>query len=391
MLRLAKRQQNAYCAPCFTKILIWLSLICIPYVWYSGTAAAAKPSILLPTAAEWQAALDQARANSSIPAAVAGIAVCDQSPLIAASGLANLADNTPVLPDDCFAVGSITKTFVAVAALQLAEENRLALDDPLAKYMPAFPNAEAITLRHLMQHTSGLADYVRHCEGMPRLVQALVLLDKPTQEEVVGLISALPIHFAPGTGCAYSSSNYYLLGIVIERVTGQALGQVLHERIIDPLALTSTYFPSYDQLPSSAMRGYLRNKAVYYDLTSWESAPLAWAAGALVSNATDLIRFSEVLFGGGLLSPDSLAEMTTHRVACGNLEYGLGLYTYDLAIGNGLGHNGQTLGFSTQFCYLVESDVTLVVLTNLTYDDSTSLFPATSILEKLVAVLTETM
>lgn len=234
---------------------------------------------------------------------------------------------------DHFRAGSITKTFVATVVLQLAEEGRLSLSDTVEEHLPglvrgAGNDGRALTLRSLLAHTSGLYDFTVQTRGTVPVT--------PFQ----ALRIALTHPPAAKGRFAYSNTNYVLLGLVVERVTGRSYAAEAERRILAPLGLTGTSFPgSESSLPSPHGRAYSSGGA---DVTELDPR-VAGAAGELVTTLADLNRFYGALLGGELLSPRMLREMLDTRAARGS--YGLGLYPEKLPCGTTVwGHNGRILG-----------------------------------------------
>ncbi|NKQ24159.1 serine hydrolase domain-containing protein [Streptomyces galbus] len=238
-----------------------------------------------------------------------------------------------IAPGDHFRAGSVTKTFVATVVLQLAAEHRLALSDPVERHLPglvrgAGNDGRALTLRSLLTHTSGLYDYTRDTSGtLP--VTAL---------EAVRLAVTHPP--ADRGRFAYSNTNYVLLGLVVEQVTGRSYAAEAERRLITPLGLTGTSFPgSRRTLPPPHGRAYAADGS---DVTELDPRT-AGAAGSLVTTLADLDRFYAALLGGRLLPPRRLHEMLDTRAAHG--AYGMGLFPQRLPCGVTVwGHNGRIAG-----------------------------------------------
>jgi D-alanyl-D-alanine carboxypeptidase len=262
------------------------------------------------------------------------------------SGFAVLKGRVPLQAHDRFRVGSITKTFVAVVVLQLVGEHRLALGDTVGRWLPGLvPGGGRITLRQLLSHRSGLADYADDADFVRRTVAQPRRRWAP--RELVAVALAEGRVAPPGEDFAYASTNYILLGMVVEHATGTSLGHQLHRRIFAPLGLTQTVF-TYDLRNSrSYAHGYAPSQhdgivgslATARDRstvnTSW-----AWAAGSIVSTASDLSRFFAALLQGRLLTPRLLELM---RPAPGT-RYGLGLAAFRTPCGTAIGHTGALLG-----------------------------------------------
>ena len=271
-----------------------------------------------------------------------------------ASGVAELGPSRPVSPTARFRAGSITKSFVATVVLQLAGEGRIALDDPSGKWLPGLvPDADRITLRHLLQHTSGVADYgessqFRRLYGTTEAVAGL--RDRTwSPRELLALVADRPLLFEPGSAWAYSSTNYLLLGLVIERVTGNSYAAEVERRILGPLDLRDTEVPGANpRIAGPHLHGYLRGGGGEpVDVTAFDHS-FAGAAGEIVSSTTDLNHFYRALITGRLSAPAQLTEMRTGRATGHSFDYGLGIVTKRLPDGTILwGHNGGTFGFET--------------------------------------------
>jgi len=269
-----------------------------------------------------------------------------------AAGYANLRTKERMRVDHAFRVGSITKTFVATVVLQLAAEGTLGLDDALERWLPGLvPNAQAITLRQLLNHTSGIYNYTDDEALNSSLIRNPRRVVTPV--ELVSFATKHGPVFDPGTSWSYSNTGYILLGLVIEKATATSLEQELRERIFQPLALTRTSFPAAPTLPRPFAHGYLpvslvptpNGKAV--DVTVW-SPSWTWAAGALVSTASDLARFYGALVRGELLPAEQFRAMKMAvPIPNGPSQYGLGLASEPSNCGTVLGHTGGVPGYTS--------------------------------------------
>jgi D-alanyl-D-alanine carboxypeptidase len=264
----------------------------------------------------------------------------------AASGLAVLRGRVPLHVRDRFRVGSITKTFVAVVVLQLVDENRLRLGDTVERWLPGLvPGGGRITVRELLGHTSGLADYAGDAVFLRRTVAQP--RRRWTPRELVSVALAEGPVARPGERFAYASTNYVLLGLVVERATGTSLERQLRRRILAPLGLQDTSFVPGSRIPGRYAHGYAPSEydGIVGSLAtardrSTVTASWAWAAGAMVSTASDLSRFLGALLQGRLLPPRLLKPM---RPAPG-ARYGLGLVAFRTPCGTAIGHSGALLG-----------------------------------------------
>jgi D-alanyl-D-alanine carboxypeptidase len=271
-------------------------------------------------------------------------------------------------------IGSVTKTFTAVLILKLVEEGHLSLDDPLAKWFPNYPNAETITVRHLLNHSSGIPEFL---ERPDVLMKSIIPWTYWEPQELIDIAAEGKSYFAPGSDWHYSNSNYLLLGLIAERITGKTAAELLREKLIDPLNLGNTYFVPYEQAPASLVRGFDRDLThlpgllvVNKDDTSWATA--AFTSGALASTADDVGVFYESLFDGALISPTAMKEMTTFIDASnpGFSEqngYGLGLMRLKDNGQELIGHVGEFMGSTAIAMYAPDKGYIIVVTCNLSF------------------------
>ena len=263
------------------------------------------------------------------------------------AGYANLASHTRMTPQDKVRIGSITKTFVAVVALQLVAADQIGLDDTVETRLPGLlPSAGQVTVRQLLNHTSGIPDYLDQISQMYASQPGSVLLHwEPSQ--LVGLVASKSLLFAPGTSFSYSNTDYILIGMIIQRVTGQPLAHEIQARILDPLELRHSSFPTDDtNVPAPAASGYVQGPGgTPLDVTAFNPSAV-WAAGAMISTLEDTADFYRTLLTGGLLPAEQLNQMLTY-VAAGGFAYGLGIFQVATPCGPAIGHNGAVLGYVT--------------------------------------------
>jgi D-alanyl-D-alanine carboxypeptidase len=278
------------------------------------------------------------------------------------SGYGNLKPQTPMRAGDRFRVGSITKTFVATVALQLVGERKLALADTVEHWLPgAVPNGERVTVRQLLNHTSGLFDY-----GADRAFVADAFrhpLKEWTPRQIVAIANAHKPRFAPGAGWSYSDTNYYVLGLIVEAATGHSLAGELRHRIFVPLSLRATSFPSAPGIAGRYAHGYFLRPL---QDVSVGSPSVQWAAGAIVSNADDLARFFRALLGGRLLRRDLLHVMETVVTPAAGFSYGLGLQRLREQCGFVWGHTGASPGYVANALNSKNGAREVIVLVNAT-------------------------
>lgn len=261
-----------------------------------------------------------------------------------AQGLAEVKNKIPMQIDYIWRIGSVTKTFVATAVLRLCDKGILGLDDRLAKFVPDFPHAEQITIRQLLQHTSGIFSWDEDDDTRN------AILAHPDQgwtlEKTIRLAATRPLYFRPGTGYHYSNVGYFLLVPIVEKGTGKSVAQVLREEICQPLGLRNTYLPEGPKYKDEVIHGYMTSKGTLQDTTGWKFADvinynLAHTAGGLVSNLSDLKVWAEALASGRLLSRRLHEEQIKPVLSGGKgAGYGLGVVIYD----GWIGHSGGVAG-----------------------------------------------
>ena len=318
---------------------------------FPGPAKAAPPTSTTPDVARLQAALDQFAAVGAATGVLAEVRDISGWAWRGSAGVAELGTSRRVPTNGRFRVGSVTKSFVATVVLQLVGERRMSLDDPLARWYPGIvPNADRITVRHLLQHTSGIFNYTdRLFELYPTIDDILRIRYRHwTPAEIMAIIDGQPALFEPGTEWSYSNTNYILLALIIKRVTGRDYASEVDRRILRPLRLTAADVPGDNPfIKGPHSHGYepaLRGEVVEpVDVTVFNPS-VAWAAGEMTSTTTDLNRFFGALMSGRLLRPAQLAEM---RTSFRDAEYGLGLQSFQLPCGRLWGHTGGIFGYIT--------------------------------------------
>ncbi|MEC0344817.1 serine hydrolase domain-containing protein [Peribacillus frigoritolerans] len=268
-----------------------------------------------------------------------------------AAGVADLRTKKPMKTEFRFRIGSVTKTFTATVLLQLAGENRLNLDDSIEKWLPGVIqgngyDSNQITIRQILNHTSGIADYIKSKDFDIKDIKKSY-----TAEEFVKMGVSLPPDFAPGKGWSYSNTGYVLLGILIEKVTGNSYAEEVENRIIEPLELSNTFLPGNSTvIPGTKhARGYEEydGESELKDVTY--SNPGS-SDGDLISTADDLNKFFSCLLSGKLLKEQQLKQMlTTVPTGMEGVDgYGLGIYETKLPNHVSIwGHAGGVPGFST--------------------------------------------
>ena len=272
----------------------------------------------------------------------------------ATSGVADLQSREPVPADAYYRIGSTTKTFVATVILQLVDEGKLSLDDSLAQHLPNVIvgngyDDTAITVRDLLQHTSGIFDYNMDEAWFPFAEQTVFEARQFEQYEPEALVAVALAHrprFLPGHDRSYANTNYIVAGMLIEAVTGNSWASEVEQRIIEPLNLQHTLIPDDAQMPSPHAKGYYQfepNQPLV-DVTVLDPSA-GGAGGAIVSNSADITRFFSALLGGELLSSQQLQQMKTTLPEMEG-RYGLGLGWSPLSCGGGYWrHGGAVPGY----------------------------------------------
>jgi D-alanyl-D-alanine carboxypeptidase len=269
-----------------------------------------------------------------------------------ARGVANRETGAEIRATDRFRAGSITKTFVAAVVLQLAGERRLELDSPVGSWLPGLVDRR-ITVRQLLSHRSGLADYVDD--------SAIVSADISSNRQLAEAALARTPVAAPGERYSYASTNYLVLGLLVEGITGNDLEHELQLRIFRPLGLDDTTFDSgVVHLRVQGHRSAIHDGIVSGEPeeTAGESAAWAWAAGAIVSDADDLARFFDALVTGRVVPEPLLAEMIPAQ------GYGLGLAAFTTPCGTAIGHSGNLSGYVSIVWVDDEARRTVVLMAN---------------------------
>ena len=325
-----------------------------------------------------QAALDEWRASAGIPGATLGVVLNDGTTLGLASGVSDRTKNTPMRADDLLLAGSTGKTFFAAVALQLIESGHLDLDAPISKYLgdrPWFtrlPNARAITVRMLMTHSSGLVRY----EMNPKFTADLRAQPDKTwtpEEEVAYLLDAEP-PFEAGKGWDYSDTNYIVLGMILERVTGTKLYDEVERRFLAPLKLTRVV-PSTSRRIPGLVPGYAGSRdplglpdEVMTNGVFAINPQFEWTGGGYATSAPDLARWGHALYTAKAISPKMRDLMVASAVPARlgpETGYGLGVIVRRTTpMGTTWGHSGFFPGYQTELVHAVDRGLTLALQIN---------------------------
>lgn len=327
-------------------------------------------------AARLQRTLDKLRAKLQVPGVSAAILWDDGRSWVGASGLRNVAAKDPMTADTAVAYASISKTFTAAVVLQLVDEGKLGLDQSVAPFLPQFKLDRRITVRMLLDHTSGLPDFFNG-KGIDRALQKLPdAVWTPAQAW-----SYVPKpHATPGKFWMYSNTNYLLLGELVTAITGQPLDVEVRQRLLDPMGLSTVY---YQAVEAPKGQGTLAYRLVWTTAGTWRPIPVAkksdvmpfrsvitaaGGAGSLAGTALDAARWMRAWVGGGVISPTLHAQVLADFANVNRLHpkspYGLGMRRVKINGYTAYGHSGRYLGIQNVAWHIKELGITVVVLTN---------------------------
>lgn len=281
-----------------------------------------------------------------------------------------------VSEENVYKIGSVTKIFTATLVLKLTEEGYFDLEDTIDKWFPNVMNSETITVRSLLNHTSGIYNYTENI-----ILQCKTVLNPRkvwTEQELYEYIIKGKPTFKPREEHRYSNSNYVLLGLICEKVTGKEYEELLHEKVIDYVNLENTCILPFDKIPEKLVEGYDRDiiplgiNRIKTSNISWSS--MAYSAGSIVSNANDLIIFFSSLLSGSIISDKYLEEMMDF-IACTDEDvfvqtgYGLGLRRFGIQDNILIGHTGTIPGYGGLLMHNIERNYSVAVLANISYLD----------------------
>ena len=344
-----------------TRALLVLFLI----LGHFPVAAATRRRAMLPAPIAPAAVVAAARqaAEAALMAGVPAvqIAVSDGGRIIysEAFGMADKESATVATPRSVMQAGSVTKEFTAAAILRLAERGALTLDDRIEKFVPEFdPRGATITLRHLLNHTSGIRR-----DWWPPTAQINLSLPV-TREQTIKTLNAQPFDFAPGKKWSYSSAGYMLLGYAIESITGKSFADFVHDEFAFPLGLIDTGVCGTSNLPLPEGYGLM---GTWVRMHAWHPS-VAWSSGSLCSTASDLARWSHLLAAGHVMLPDSYATMITpvplENDAFAPNPYALGVVAQNILGHPAVSHAGAIDGFQSFLVYFSDRDLGIAVVTN---------------------------
>jgi D-alanyl-D-alanine carboxypeptidase len=273
-------------------------------------------------------------------------------------GLSNLELSTPTTEKTSFAIFSITKTFTAVAVMMLVEEGKISIDKPITDYLQDLPGSwSRVTIRHLLTHTSGLPEL---CDAAAKPCDRR---DHYTQSQVIGLVRESPFLFEPGTRWEYSNTGFFVLGMLIEKMSGKTYGDFLKARIFTPLGMDRTRMDDYSAVIPNRASGYTWENGAYSNALR-VSPTLMFSLAGIISTVADLAKYDAALYGEKLLQRTTLKEMWTKVVlndgATANQGLGFGMTPFKGH--RRVGHSGGHAGFATTITRLIDDKVSVVIL-----------------------------
>ena len=341
------------------RLLVW-RVLAVPVVAAIALGAAGGVASAAPSKGEAESlkARAQGLVEAGYPAALAAVSDSKGESAGVAVGKGSLETGQAPPMDGEVRIGSNTKTFVAVVVMQLVQEGKVGLDEPIETYLPGLIKGEGIdgskiTVRQLLQHTSGLPEYTDTTPGRSDIFQIKDHYIPP--RDLLDTALGKPAAFEPGTQWAYTNTNYLVLGMLVERVSQRPVGEQIDERIVKKLGLSHTYFPAPGDrsIKGTHPQGYhLSAEGKLEDITEMDPA-WAWAAGAMVSTPSELNTFFQAVFDGRLLTQSSIDEMKkgvdVDSSELPGAVYGLGLIGRSLSCGGtAWGHGGDIAGYHTR-------------------------------------------
>ncbi|MEH0573950.1 serine hydrolase domain-containing protein [Streptomyces sp. B21-108] len=312
------------------------------------------------------AAVQRVMKQAKVPGVSVGIWTPDKGHYVKSFGVSDKSTGQKMTPDLFVRIGSETKTFTVTAVLQLVDEGKIGLDDPIGKYIDGVPNGDRITLRQLAGMRSGLFNY----SADPGFYKALTTDPKRpfTPQQLLDYSFKHPVLFQPGEKFYYCNTNLILLGLVVEKMSGAPLNDYIHDHILDPAGLHDTLFPTGNEFPTPHSQGYTNQTATgkVEDSADWNPS-WGWAAGAMISTLDDLRIWARTVATGVLPDGHRMVSAATQKqrlitpaTPIPGAGYGLGIFN----VQGWIGHNGSLPGYETLTIYLPSARATLVVVLN---------------------------
>ena len=315
-----------------------------------------------------------------------------------ASGKADLHNDIDIKACNISRVGSTVKTFTATTVMLLAEEGKLDLDDKISdhlngEHIDKIENADKATIRQLLQHSSGIYNYIQDLQFQTASTNDLIKEWKAG--DLLEYAHNKNSYFAPGTDVRYSNTGYILLGMLIEKIEGKPFYQVFREKIFDPLGLSMTQFAAKDPVPDGIVRGYidLYSKLQVVESTYFSGWDYYTADGGLISNPSDLNTFMKALFQGDLINQSSLDEMLSWQSPSEvdseffPISHGLGIFQIQTNEGVAYIHSGDAIGYFASMIYFPNQDIAISYAANSNYGKIDQHLSSRSAMERIFSVV----
>ena len=342
------------------KVIFVILAICTINLWSQAQVTAELANVL-------QTALDNSTSANGITGSSAAVWVEGQGMWLGVSGFSH--DNVNITSNMRFGMGSITKNFTATLCLKLQEDNLLDLDDPISTWLPDIDNVNSnITLRQLLGHRSGVADYTDSPDFFPGVI------DEPntvwTPEEIIALIG--PPLFEPGTQTSYSNTNYILAGMILEAVTNNTYKDLLEEKIFTPLGLENIYVEAFEPVQGNIAHPHVQGMDIFA-VPRTSIGTISWSAGCLVSTPEELTNWWKAYFNN-FLTEDSKSQAKDFQPWTGqDFNLGLGLMQFEFNQRNYEGHGGQTIGYNAFSAFDTNNKHIISVMVNDAFGESQNL------------------
>ena len=361
--------------------------------YYDCNLSYADSSAANASDSKYQGLLNDIR-NSGVPGILMSVQTPEEGMWLGASGKADLKNNIGLRPCNITRVGSTVKTFTATTILLMAEEGKLRLDDKITDYLSdadinGLENADKATVRQLLQHSSGIYNYIQNLKFQTASTNDLIKEWEP--EDLLSYARGRKAYFEPGKDVRYSNTNYILLGMIISKIEGKPFYEVFEEKIFIPLNLTSTRFAATDPVPDGIIRGYVDFysnlnviNATYY--SGWDYYT---ADGGLISSVYDLNVFLTALLEGKIISETSLNEMLTWQQPEEEdpeffpIYYGLGIFKMETPWGMAFFHSGDAIGYYACMAYFPEQRTSVCWAVNGNYGKIDEFTSTKSAMEKI--------
>jgi len=275
-----------------------------------------------------------------------------------AFGMADMELNVPNINTTKYRIGSVTKQFTAACILQLAEQGKLNVDDKLTKYIPDYPKGDSITIHMLLCHTSGIKNYTSLPEFWPKSILPL------SKDSMIAIFKHKPLDFSPGTKFSYSNSGYYLLGVIVEKVSGKNFSDYLLENVIRKAGLNNTAMDRLDSILLNRAKGYDKSRFGGWQHAQYISMEGPYSAGAMFSTTEDLVKWTKALHNNQVISAGYTKKMMTPNLD----QYGYGIGIDSFKTHPRVSHNGGIPGFSSSLAYYPQDDLCVVAISNTGYN-----------------------